>query len=399
MADPAGVADHRARRAALAALIAGHVALHATMNGVRLAAPLLALRDGATPLLIGLLIGVFAAVPVLTAMFTGRMADRHGYHGPVRAAAACGIAGALCALAASLWPGGRLPLLFAAAGLCGAGANSGFIIIMRTAGQGAHDPVEQRRVFSWLALAPALANMIGPVLAGLLIDAIGYPGTFVAMAMLPLVTLAMARQVPREAPSPVAADRTRKHSFDLFTHPGFARLLFVNWLLSASWDVHSFLLPILGHERGFSASAIGFVLGVFAAAVTAVRLAIPVLAHRLDESRVLVGAMLVCGVTLAAYPFARAVPVMALLAVSLGLALGAVQPMVMTTLHQITPAHRHGEAIALRSMTINLSSSLMPLGFGFVGAAFGSAALFWMMGAMVGAGSMAARRVGPADDA
>ncbi len=47
--------------------------------------------------------------------------------------------------------------------------------------------------------------------------------------------------------------------------------------------MHSFLVPILGHERGFSASAIGLVLGVFATAVAAVRLVIPFLAHRLRE--------------------------------------------------------------------------------------------------------------------
>ena len=59
----------------------------------------------------------------------------------------------------------------------------------------------------------------------------------------------------------------------------------MNWLLSASWDVHSFVLPVLGHERGMSASAIGTILGLFAFAVAAVRLLVPLLAHRLRESR------------------------------------------------------------------------------------------------------------------
>jgi hypothetical protein len=70
--------------------------------------------------------------------------------------------------------------------------------------------------------------------------------------------------------------------------------------------------------------------------------------------------------------------------------------MVMTTLHHLTPSDRHGEAIALRSMTINASSALMPLLFGAVGAAVGASALFWLMGAAVGAGSWQARRVGRA---
>jgi len=171
--------------------------------------------------------------------------------------------------------------------------------------------------------------------------------------------------------------------------------LLVNWLLSSSWDVHSFLVPVLGHERAFSASAIGLVLGVFAVAVAAVRLAIPFLAHRLAERKVLIASMLVAGAVFAVYPFAHEAWVMGLCAIVLGLALGAVQPMVMTTLHQITPPHRHGEAIALRSVAINLSSALMPIAFGLAGAALGASALFWIMGALVATGSVAARGVGP----
>jgi sugar phosphate permease len=170
-------------------------------------------------------------------------------------------------------------------------------------------------------------------------------------------------------------------------------LLLINWLLSASWDVHSFVLPILGHERGLSASAIGTIMGLFAAAVAGVRLVIPIVAHRLSESQVLCSAMLWVAAVFAVYPLARSAWLMALFAALLGLALGAVQPMVMSTLHHVTPNERHGEAIALRSMAINLSSTVMPLLFGVAGAAIGAAALFWVMGAAVGAGSLQARRM------
>ncbi len=68
--------------------------------------------------------------------------------------------------------------------------------------------------------------------------------------------------------------------------------------------------------------------------------------------------------------------------------------MIMSTLHQLTPPDRHGEAIALRSMTINFSSAVMPLAFGLAGAALGAASLFWVMGVLVVAGSVQARRIG-----
>jgi len=67
-----------------------------------------------------------------------------------------------------------------------------------------------------------------------------------------------------------------------------------------------------------------------------------------------------------------------------------VQPMIMSTLHQITPEHRHGEALGLRLMSINASSVLMPLLFGVASAAVGVAGLFWVVGALVGGGSRAA---------
>lgn len=55
-------------------------------------------------------------------------------------------------------------------------------------------------------------------------------------------------------------------------------LLLINWILSSCWDVHTFVLPILGHERGLSASVIGAILGTFAIAATVVRVVVPMIA-------------------------------------------------------------------------------------------------------------------------
>ncbi|WP_374368799.1 MFS transporter [Piscinibacter sp.] len=377
----------------LVALIVGQICLHACMTGVRMAAPLQALREGQAAWVVGLLMGLFAAAPIVLALQAGRLADRRGYHHPMRIAVALTMLGALVALAVTWVPHFTFPAMCVAAMLVGGGANVGLIAIQRTASRHATDPTALKRVFSWLGLAPALANVIGPVLAGALIDLGGFRAAYAVMAALPLGALLWARRVPKETARPRAADAASRRAWDLLRTPGLRRLLAVNWLLSSSWDVHSFLVPVLGHERGFSASAIGLVLGVFAVAVAAVRLAIPLIAQHLREGQVLAGCMLWTAGVFALYPFAHAAWAMGLLAAALGLALGAVQPMIMTTLHQLTPPERHGEAIALRSMTINFSSALMPLLFGALGAMVGASALFWLMGAAVGAGSWPARRV------
>jgi predicted MFS family arabinose efflux permease len=219
------------------------------------------------------------------------------------------------------------------------------------------------------------------------------------LMLLPLAALGWARFVPVEAASASAAPLVEgavvvaPGAWGLLKLPALRRLLLINWLISASWDVHTFVLPILGHERGLSASAIGAVLGVFAGAVAGIRLLIPLLAHRLSPAQVLGGAMVCTAVVFAVYPLARTGWSMAACAVVLGMALGAVQPMIMSSLHQITPADRHGEAIALRSMSINLSSTVMPLLFGLAGTAIGAGSLFWLMGLAVGAGSLRTRRL------
>lgn len=388
------MSEPRGSGRALFALIGGQIALHSCMAGTRMAAPLAALREGHAAWAVGVLLGLFAAAPIALALSAGRLADRHGYHVPIRVAVALTFFGGLCAAFSTALGSYAFVALCAAALLTGAGANFGLIAIQRTAGRMASDPTQLKRVFSWLGLAPALSNVVGPVLAGALIDLSGFRLAFAVLAILPLANLAWARLVPVEARDAAAPRPPRRNSWNLLQSPGFGRLLFVNWLLSSSWDVHTFLVPILGHERGFSASAIGLILGVFASAVAAVRLAIPLYAHRLRESRVLVVAMVAAGLVFAVYPFALRPWVMGACAVVLGLALGAVQPMIMTTLHQLTPNDRHGEAIALRSMVINFSSAVMPLAFGLAGATLGASALFWLMGAVVAAGSVAARRIG-----
>ncbi len=199
-----------------------------------------------------------------------------------------------------------------------------------------------------------------------------------------LLALAGMRWVPHETPAARAATGARP----------LGRLLLVNGLLSASWDLHSFLVPVLGHERGLSASAIGLILGSFAASVTGVRLVIPFLAHRLREAQVLVGAMLTTGAAFAVYSLAGSALAMAGCSALLGAALGCVQPMVMTVLRHITPLERQGEALAVRSMAINAAGAVMPLVYGLIGGALGAAALLWMMAAALASGRLAARGAG-----
>jgi MFS family permease len=384
----------------LLALIVGQIGLHATMAGVRMAAPLQSLREGHSAWSVGVLMALYAAAPVLLSMHAGRMADRMGYHRPVHIAIGLSLFGALLAVGSTfVGPGARFPLLCASAVFVGSGANMGLIVIQRRAGQAVSTSTERMRMFSWLGIAPSLSNVVGPVAAGFMIDAGGFRAAYGLMLALPLLTWWCTRLVPREPEDGATAGAAEaQSSWSLLAAPGLKRLLIVNWVLSACWDVHMFAVPILGFERGFSASTIGLIVGTFTLAVSGVRLLIPLWAHRISEIALLRAAMIGTGIVFGLYPLAHSPWLMGGCAVMLGLTLGSVQPMIMSTLHLLTPEGRYGEAIAMRSMVMNASSTAMPLLFGAAGTALGAAALFWLVGGAVASGSWVARRL-PAGDA
>lgn len=377
----------------LARLILAQICLHACMTGMRMSAPLLALREGYSPAAVGVLLALFALTQVFLALPAGRFADRHGLKRPVSYSVLAAVVGAGAAVAFPVFP-----VLCFAALLTGGATGAALISLQRHVGRAASGALQLRQVFSWLSIGPAFSNFLGPFTAGLLIDhagaapgsLAGYRAAFFLMAALPLITWVLVRRT-RELPAlHVTSAEGRPKAWDLLREPMFRRLLLVNWFLSSCWDVHTFVVPVLGFERGISASVIGSILGAFAVAAAAVRMLLPLVAAHLREWKVLASAMLTAAVLFGVYPFMRSALAMGLCSVLLGLALGAVQPMVMSMLHQITPEARHGEALGLRLMAINASSVVMPMLFGSAGALAGIAAVFWATGLVVGLGSRAA---------
>lgn len=358
------------------------------MAGMRMAAPLLALREGYSEAAVGVLLALFALTQVFLALPAGRYADRQGLKRPVAFSVVVAALGAGIAVAFPIFP-----VLCLSALMTGGATGAASIALQRHVGRAAQNPTQLKQVFSWLAIGPAVSNFLGPFSAGLVIDHAGFRYAFLLMALLPLATWFWVRQT-KELPPVVRAEGEKPgRAWDLAREPMFRRLLIINWILSSCWDVHTFVVPVLGHERGLSASVIGSILGAFAVAAAVIRVVLPLIAERVSEAAVVSAAMVVTAVLFGVYPLLHSPVAMGLCSVLLGLALGSVQPMIMSTLHQITPHARHGEALGLRLMAINASSVVMPMLFGLTGAVIGIAGVFWFVGAVVGAGAHSASKL------
>jgi predicted MFS family arabinose efflux permease len=348
----------------------------------------MAIHHEASPFIVGVVMSLLTVIAMLFAVRWGRWVDRVGVRGPMLA----GVAAVLGAMVL-VWTVPRLETLFVASPLAG----SGFFLFHIAAGQAAATigrPEDRVKNFSLLALAFSTSGFLGPTLAGFAIDGIGHANAMLALsagALVNLVVLAARKaDVPRHEPA--AAHAGKRRISDLLRIPGFRLVFIVSGTLSMTWDLFAFVMPIYGSQLGLSATTIGVILGAFGAAVFAVRLALPLIAHRLDEWRMLIAAMLLSGATLLAFPLVSGVPMLLALSFLLGIGLGGTQPFIMALLYEKAPAGRGAEVLSVRTWIINFCQTSVPLASGALGAALGMLPVFWAMGvALIVSGYFATR--------
>jgi MFS family permease len=355
---------------------------HLALAGSRITTSLYALSLHSSEFTVGILIALFSLLPMMLAVSAGRLVDRVGIMKPM-------LGGCLSMTIGCALPGfvGGLPVLYLAALFIGTGFMAVQVVSQHTVG--AMSVTEKRSTnFSWLALGYSISGFCGPVIAGLVIDharhGIGYI-VFCGFAMAALMLTAYGRlkriQLTRHEEK--AAGGT---ALDLFRDIEMRRIYVVGTLLSSAWDLFTFVMPIHGSRLGFSASTIGLILGCFSAATFTVRLAMPWISRRFTEWQVLTSALSLAVLCYVLFPIMRQPATMMVVAAILGLAVGSSQPNMLALLHHSAPRGRAGEAVGIRITIGNACQVLLPLAFGGTGATLGLSAVFWGMGAMIGAG-------------
>ena len=372
----------------LGLIVAATVLAHAAFNGSRLTISLNALSLGASALAVGVMMSLFAALPMALSVAAGRLVDRIGVRGPVLASAAFL---ALAVALPALFPG--LPALYVAAAGAGVGFMLFHIAVQHAVGEGSGE-ADRKANFGWLALGFSISNFLGPTSAGFAIDALGHRATFALLALLALASLAVLfarRRAFTHAPHGEAS-REARNAFDLLRNPDLRRVFLVTGVLASAWDLFVFVMPIYGTSIGLNASTIGLIMGSFALATIAVRVALPWLSRRMREWTMITVTMAIACVAYSIFPLMTTVQLLAATSFLLGLGLGATQPSIMSLIYAKAPAGRAGEAVGVRSVVLNASHTVLPLAFGVVGFALGMTPVFWSMAAALAAGGYFANR-------
>lgn len=369
----------------ISVLIALTVCNHVAFNASRVVVSLFALSLKASPLTLGLLMSLYALLPMVLAIHAGRRIDEIGPRRPMTAGSLMVVGGTLLP---ALWQ--SITALYLSCALIGVGFMLVQVAMQLLIGQISTDQTRLRN-YTWHALGLSVSGTLGPVVVGYVIEHAGYRPAFLVLVAVALVGQVGLRLVHDRLPATgaraaqrAAEDGSRRSALDLLFYPELRAVFVASAVLSAAWDLHAFLIPIQGTRVGLTPSSIGWVLGAFAIATLIIRIAMPLIARRMSEWKIIRAALMVGGVAYLLYPFVSQFWLMCCLAFLLGLALGSAQPNVMNILHTASPSGRAGEALGLRSAVLNTSQVVWPLTFGVVGTALGMLPIFLSMAGAMG---------------
>jgi predicted MFS family arabinose efflux permease len=372
----------------LALLVFITVLTHTAYNGTRLTFSLEALSLGATPLVVGSLVSLMAALPMALGVFSGRLVDRMGTRKPI-IVAVCGVIAGITVAAA--FPG--MALLPVVAVSVGSSFALFHICVQHMVGE-MSDPTRRRDNFSLLALGFAISNFLGPTISGVAIDHLGHRATFCILAAFACVSLTILFSRRGELSHTEHHSRSRepRSALELLRDRELRLVFIVSGLLASAWDLFTFVMPIYGTSIGLSATTIGLILGSFAGATFVVRLMLPWIQRRIREWPLITATFAIACVAYAAFPMVRTVPLLASISFLLGLGLGATQPSIMALVYATAPPGRAAEAVGLRTVALNTSTTVFPILFGGLGSAVGMAPVFLGMAALLAAGGVVSQR-------
>ena len=376
-------------------------------TAMRLAVPLYALHLDANPAVVGAIVALFSALPMLGSVYLGRWIDRKGVRLPMLLSSAL-LGGA--SLLAVLWP--SLPMLFCVTSL-GGGAYATILIAGHQLVGRYGSAAERVSNFSSLSTCFAVSLAAVPMATGFLIDHAGYTVTFAGMAVLPplatlIILLGKLSQLGPVSAAPVsppvAASATSTTSatsatsatpgtLGLMRNDSLLQLYGFSILFTVSWDMFLFMTPIYGSQLYLSASQIGVVVGSFSVAMFLARLMARRMNDRFTARQLLLLCLSVAGAGALGFGFVGIMPLLVLFAFTMGLGQGLANPTLNALLYDASPPDRIAEAMGLRTSIAKACQVVLPLGAGALSAALGAAPVFWLIGVMqMGAAFMARRQ-------
>ncbi len=360
-------------------------------RGSKVLVSLFALELGAPQIMLGIIVALYSLCPMLLALYAGKLTDRIGVRWPL-------MLGSLGIAVSLVLPGAMpsLTMLYLSALLIGGSHVFYNVAVQNLIGMLSTTPELRTRNFSNFSLVIASGGFVGPLIAGFAIDTVGHAIAYLLIAVAPAATAAIVfsarRRLEEMRGGKSKGEDEAIYAVGLLSNAPLRRTLITSGIILTAIDLFQFYMPVYGHAIGLSASAIGMVLAMFAAASFIVRVIMPKFIARVGEEKVLTASIFIASGTYLLFPLVESGLVLAAIAFLLGLGTGCGQPLTLMMIYARAPEGRSGEALGLRMAINNVTHIAVPLFFGAVGTAFGVTPVFLANAFMLGVGGFISRR-------
>jgi MFS family permease len=357
------------------------------------------------PVMVGLVTAAYAVLPVVAALWLGRLTDRVGQLRTMVTVGAVVLAGGAAGLAVAP----TVALVAVASAVLGMGH-----LVFTIAGQATvarYSPEDQMdKGFGWFTAAYSAGQLAGPLLAGLLLGSGNevasaqragditislWLGAGLSLLVVPVMLIRprRARRDPAATvhgqcdpgtdavtgeTAPVDQAGRRANVGSILRIPGVPSHMLASLSLLAMLDILTAFLPLVGEQAGVSPAWIGALLAVRGGASILSRAFLPWLSGRFSRRTLLLVSLYGAGLTLVIPPLVITTPALAGVCLFAGgFCLGLGQPLTMTLVSTAVPGTWRGSALAVRLMGNRAGQVAMPLLAGLVAAPLGPAGAIW----------------------
>lgn len=322
---------------------------------------------------IGLIVALANLGPMLFAVIAGRVSDRIGIRYPL----ILGSFGLGLSLLLPYLVKNQLYILYLSQILFGIAFIFVLVNIQNLIG-GLSSPDNRSKHYAVYGLGVSTASLIGPSVTGLSIDFLGYNLTYLVLSLLAFIPGLVILTNALTLPELTSKEKTiQKNIKDLLKSKPLMKTYLTSAIILTGISLYEFYFPIYSNYLGFSASTIGIILSIYAAAFIIVRTLMPYLTSKYGEEPILFRCMFIASGAFVLLPFFKGMVALAIISFILGTGLGIGQPLSISMAYSASPKGRTGEVLGIR-LTINKTAQfLVPIVFGSVGTWLGVFPVFF----------------------
>jgi MFS family permease len=324
--------------------------------------PLEAQELGASPAVIGLIVGAFSLLSFFLSVPIGGFTDRFGVKRMLFLGVLCNASSSLLLLRADVL------FLMASQVLGGLGfqlhivSSQSFIARLES-------PFRRERAFGYLTFSAAFGQSLGPVLGGFIASRFGYHEAFVVALLFSTAGLIVSGF--RESKGVHGAGRYSlmgdlRHAAEIFSDSRMLAVLAFTFGVIFTVSLRTSFLPVLLLKRGLQEADVGLLISLFAVSMTVIRPFVGRIFQAFSRKDLMAFSVLTVAVGVGLIPVLSSWLTTALALCLFGLGFGLTQPLSMVMVADLSDPEHPGLNMGIRFMVITLANLLGPVLLGFL---------------------------------